>query len=39
MPGIGRLFDQHRHETAFAISALMPVPGVLLWLWANRNEA
>jgi ACS family hexuronate transporter-like MFS transporter len=38
MPGIGRLFDQHRYETAFVISALLPVPGLLLWLWVNRHE-
>jgi ACS family hexuronate transporter-like MFS transporter len=38
MPGIGRLFDQHRYETAFLISALLPVPGLLLWLWVNRHE-
>ena len=38
LPGIGRLFDQHRYETAFVISALLPIPGLLLWLWVNRHE-
>lgn len=38
MPGMGRLFDQHRYETAFVISALLPLPGLLLWLWVNRHE-
>lgn len=39
MPGIGRLFDQHRYETAFIVSALIPVLGLIPWLWVNRNEA
>jgi predicted MFS family arabinose efflux permease len=38
MPGMGRLFDQQRYETAFVISALLPVPGLLFWLWVNRRE-
>ena len=38
MPGMGRLFDQQRYETAFLISALLPIPGLLFWLWVNRRE-
>ncbi len=37
MPGIGRLFDQHLYETAFLISALLPIPGLFFWLWINRH--
>jgi ACS family hexuronate transporter-like MFS transporter len=31
MPGIGRLFDLHRYAAAFAIAALFPIAGCLVW--------
>jgi ACS family hexuronate transporter-like MFS transporter len=31
MPMMGRLFDQHRYEAAFAIAAMFPVLGYILW--------
>jgi MFS transporter, ACS family, aldohexuronate transporter len=31
MPGIGMLFDRHMYQTAFAITAVIPVAGMILW--------
>jgi len=38
MPLFGRLFDQGRWETAFALAAAIPAVGYLVWLVINRGE-
>jgi len=32
MPGVGRLFDLHRYDIAFAIAALFPIAGCAAWM-------
>jgi len=38
MPIFGRLFDQHRYETAFRLATCFPVMGLALW-WLLSREA
>ncbi len=35
MPGVGRLFDLHMYQTAFALASLGPALGVLCWWWLS----
>ncbi len=35
MPLIGRLFDRHDYQTAFALASLIPVLGYVSWRWIN----
>ena len=40
MPIIGRLFDQHRYEPAFVMTACFPIVGYFLWSWlAGHSDA
>ena len=39
LPLTGRWFDQQRFELIFWMVALVPLVGVLLWLWLSRNPA
>ncbi|MBV9675474.1 MAG: hypothetical protein JO185_04015, partial [Acidobacteriaceae bacterium] len=32
MPVVGRLFDLHRYDAAFALATLLPVAGYVSWL-------
>ncbi|MBV9038813.1 MAG: MFS transporter [Acidobacteriaceae bacterium] len=32
MPVVGRLFDLHRYDAAFALATLLPVAGYVIWL-------
>lgn len=36
MPGVGRLFDLHRYDTAFAVATLFPIAGCTLWTLLSR---
>ena len=36
MPFFGRLFDQHRYDTAFAVAACAPLVGFVLWWSLNK---
>jgi ACS family hexuronate transporter-like MFS transporter len=38
MPGVGRLFDLHRYDTAFAIAALLPIVGCGLWTMLSQSS-
>jgi ACS family hexuronate transporter-like MFS transporter len=38
-PGVGWLFDRRLYETAFVITSLLPIPGMLFWLWVHRRQA
>jgi MFS transporter, ACS family, hexuronate transporter len=39
MPGVGRLFDLHRYDVAFAIAALLPIAGCAAWaILSQRGE-
>jgi MFS transporter, ACS family, hexuronate transporter len=38
MPVFGRMFDQGRIQTAFALAAAFPVAGYACWLWANSKQ-
>lgn len=37
MPGVGRLFDQHRYDIAFLVAALFPIAGCALWTILSRR--
>jgi ACS family hexuronate transporter-like MFS transporter len=37
MPGVGRLFDLHRYDIAFAVAALFPTVGCALWTILSRR--
>ena len=37
MPGVGRLFDLHRYDIAFALAALFPIAGCMLWTILSRR--
>lgn len=37
MPGVGRLFDLHRYDVAFAIAAAFPVAGCAVWSSMSRR--
>jgi ACS family hexuronate transporter-like MFS transporter len=37
MPGVGKLFDLHRYDTAFAIAALLPMVGCAAWTMYSRT--
>ncbi|MEO7651819.1 MAG: MFS transporter [Bryobacteraceae bacterium] len=37
MPIFGRLFDQHRYQTAFVLASLTPAVGFAAWAWINRR--
>lgn len=39
MPVAGRLFDAGRYDTAFAVSAFVPVSGYLLWWLFDSRRA
>jgi ACS family hexuronate transporter-like MFS transporter len=39
MPWVGRLFDLHRYDTAFAMAALLPVAGCMAWRKLSRVPA
>jgi ACS family hexuronate transporter-like MFS transporter len=39
MPFFGRLFDQHLYHEAFAVAALIPVLGYVLWRWLDGRPA
>jgi MFS transporter, ACS family, hexuronate transporter len=39
MPGVGRLFDLHRYDAAFAIAALFPIAGCAAWTMLSRRGA
>ncbi|MGA3202030.1 MAG: MFS transporter [Bryobacteraceae bacterium] len=39
MPGVGRLFDLHRYDIAFALAALFPVAGWAAWTTLSRPPA
>jgi MFS transporter, ACS family, aldohexuronate transporter len=36
MPVFGRLFDQSRYDTAFALAAIFPLLGYAGWRWMDR---
>jgi ACS family hexuronate transporter-like MFS transporter len=38
MPGIGKLFDLHNFDAAFAIAASFPVVGYFIWQALNRQN-
>jgi ACS family hexuronate transporter-like MFS transporter len=38
MPGVGRLFDLHRYDIAFALAALFPIAGCTLWTILSRTR-
>jgi MFS transporter, ACS family, hexuronate transporter len=38
MPGVGRLFDLHRYDGAFAIAALFPIAGCAVWTMLNQRN-
>lgn len=38
MPMLGRLFDQHRYDAAFAIATLVPFLGYVLWRALDRRK-
>jgi len=37
LPGVGRLFDLHRYNTAFVIAALFPIAGYVAWRELSRR--
>ena len=37
MPGVGRMFDLHRYDIAFALAALFPIGGWALWNILSRR--
>jgi ACS family hexuronate transporter-like MFS transporter len=37
LPGVGRLFDLHRYNTAFLIAALFPIAGYIGWRELSRR--
>jgi ACS family hexuronate transporter-like MFS transporter len=39
MPGVGRLFDLHRYDIAFALAALFPIAGCAMWIVCSRRGA
>ena len=39
MPGVGRLFDLHRYDVAFAIAALFPIAGCAAWTMLSQRGA
>ncbi len=39
MVGVGWLFDRKLYEAAFVATALLPIPGMLFWLWVHRRDA
>jgi ACS family hexuronate transporter-like MFS transporter len=38
MPGVGRLFDLHRYDIAFAVATLFPIAGCALWTILSRRR-
>ena len=38
MPVFGRLFDLAMYRNAFALAAMFPLLGYLIWFWVNRRE-
>jgi ACS family hexuronate transporter-like MFS transporter len=38
MPGVGKLFDLHRYDAAFALAALFPIVGCALWTLLSSGE-
>jgi ACS family hexuronate transporter-like MFS transporter len=38
MPSVGKLFDLHRYDAAFAIAALFPIAGCLAWTVLSRQR-
>jgi ACS family hexuronate transporter-like MFS transporter len=37
MPGVGKLFDLHRYDAAFAIVAFLPIAGCGVWTMLSRE--
>jgi ACS family hexuronate transporter-like MFS transporter len=37
LPGVGRLFDLHRYNTAFLVAALFPIAGYAAWRELSRR--
>jgi ACS family hexuronate transporter-like MFS transporter len=38
MPGVGRLFDLHMHQAAFALATAFPIMGFAAWWTLNRDR-